>query len=65
LENIFSDTQTSISMSLDDDKSAFRKPLRSAFVFISTESDSFDVALEDLKRIEGVNEIYMLLALMI
>lgn len=32
--------------------------LRRAFVFITTEPDQCDLAVEDLRQIEGVNEIY-------
>ncbi len=34
------------------------KILRRAFVFITTEPDQCDLAVEDLKQIDGVNEIY-------
>ena len=37
----------------------FEKPKRSAFVFITTESDSTNLALEDLKKIDEVTEVYL------
>ena len=35
------------------------KPKRSAFVFITTESDACDVAVEDLRKISEVKEVYL------
>ena len=35
------------------------KPKRSAFVFITTEADASQLALEDLKRITEVKEVYL------
>ncbi len=35
------------------------KPKRSAFVFITAESDSSHVALEDLRKIDEVKEVYL------
>jgi DNA-binding Lrp family transcriptional regulator len=34
------------------------KPLRHAYVFINTEPETYDSALEDIRRIEGVSEVY-------
>ena len=35
-----------------------KKPKRSAFVFITTESDTSNMALEDLRKIREVEEVY-------
>ncbi len=35
------------------------KPKRSAFVFITTESDASRMALEDLRKIDEVKEVYL------
>lgn len=37
----------------------FEKPKRSAFVFITTESDASHLALEDLRKINEVKEVYL------
>lgn len=58
MENVFADLSAQISTNYSERKVVNEKPLRSAFVFITAESDSSDVAFEDLKRIEGVNEVY-------
>lgn len=58
MENVFSDLESSINLESYESENDFRKPLRSAFVFINTEPGSFEVALEDLRQIEGVNEVY-------
>lgn len=59
MENVFSTLDSSIILDSYESKPEVKRPLRSAFVFISTEPDSFDLALEDLKQIEGVNEVYL------
>lgn len=35
-----------------------KKPARNAFVFVTAEPESVKSAFEDLKRIEGVSEVY-------
>ncbi len=41
------------------EKKPFEKPKRSAFIFITAESDESHVALEDLRKIEEVEEVYL------
>jgi DNA-binding Lrp family transcriptional regulator len=57
LENILVDTGVEISSKPQEQQAAALK--RSAFVFITTDSNSGRLALEDLKRIDGVNEVYL------
>jgi len=58
LENVFVDMGTEIS-SQDSSKQNMNKPLRSAFVFITTDSDSSHLALEDLRKIDEIKEVYL------
>ena len=58
LENIFVDVGAEISSKFSEEE-AFRKPKRSAFVFITTDSDASHLALEDLKKIDEVKEVYV------
>ena len=58
MENVFVDVGTEISSKFSEDKSLV-KPKRSAFVFITTESDASYLALEDLKKIDEVKEVYL------
>jgi DNA-binding Lrp family transcriptional regulator len=58
LENVFVDMSAEISKKYSDDET-FNKPKRSAFVFISTESDDSRLALEDLRKIDEVKEVYL------
>jgi len=41
------------------EEETFKKPKRSAFVFITTESDASRLALEDLRKIDEVKEVYL------
>ena len=41
------------------EEEAIAKPKRSAFVFITTESDASHMALEDLRKIAEVKEVYL------
>jgi DNA-binding Lrp family transcriptional regulator len=59
METVFSDLEPTISVESYESKLETRKPLRSAFVFINAEPDSFDLALEDLRQIEGVTEVFL------
>ncbi|MCL1976971.1 MAG: Lrp/AsnC ligand binding domain-containing protein [Candidatus Bathyarchaeota archaeon] len=34
------------------------KPQRHAYVFINTETEAYDSAIDDIRRIEGVSEVY-------
>ena len=58
MENVFVDMGTEISSKYSQE-ATFEKPKRSAFVFITTESDSIDMALEDLRKIDEVKEVYL------
>ena len=41
------------------EKETLGKPERSAFVFITTESESSNLVLEDLRKIDEVKEVYL------
>jgi DNA-binding Lrp family transcriptional regulator len=56
LENILVERGVEISSKPQEDQAAMFK--RSAFVFITTDSASGSLALADLKRIDGVKEVY-------
>ena len=58
MENVFVDMGTEISSKFSEGK-IFEKPKRSAFVFITTESDASYLALEDLRKIDEVKEVYL------
>lgn len=55
MEQVIGDMGATINAS---EPQSVEKPLRSAFVFITAEYGSSDVAFEDLKRIDGVRELY-------
>jgi len=57
LENVFVDERPQISAAVDD--ASFLKQKRSAFVFITTELDESHLALEDLRKLEAVEEVYL------
>jgi len=57
LENVFADLNAQISAVSSEGKK--EKPKRNAFVFITAEPDSSKNAFEDLKKVEGVNEVYL------
>ena len=57
LENVFADLSAPISAVCSEGKKA--KLTRNAFVFITAEPDSGKSAFEDLKKIEGVDEVYL------
>ena len=48
---------TAISSRYSEEK--IEKPKRSAFVFITTESDACHIAVEDLRKIDEVKEVYL------
>lgn len=56
MENKFVKAEKQLRDKFND---VFEKPKRSAFVFITAESDSTNLALEDLKKIEAVTEVYL------
>jgi DNA-binding Lrp family transcriptional regulator len=58
LENVFSTLDLTIDLDSALAEPAITKQLRHAFVFINTESETYDNAIEDLRQIEGVNEVY-------
>ena len=58
LENVFVDTGDEISSNLSEEKN-FEKAKRNAFVFITAESDASHSAIEDLRKIDGVKEVYI------
>lgn len=55
MEEVFAEMDVTINAT---DELRVEKLERSAFVFITAESGSSNVAFEDLKRIEGVRELY-------
>ncbi len=58
MENIFVDMETEISSKYSKQET-FEKPKRSAFVFITADSDDSSLAIEDLRKIEEVKEVYL------
>lgn len=56
MENTFVNVEKQLRDKFND---AFEKPKRSAFVFITAESDSTNLALEDLRKIDAVTEVYL------
>jgi DNA-binding Lrp family transcriptional regulator len=58
LENVFADMGAEVSSKVSE--SVSKKSKRSAFVFITiTESDAGALALEDLRKITEVKEVYL------
>ena len=57
MENVFVDRAATISASASDE--APLKLKRSAFVFITADSESSHIALEDLRRMSEVQEVYL------
>jgi DNA-binding Lrp family transcriptional regulator len=57
LENVFANQRPEISASVED--ASFLKQKRSAFVFITTELDESHLALEDLRKLDAVDEVYL------
>ncbi len=56
MENVFVDlNEVAVTSSVQN----ISKPKRSAFVFITAELDSSGDALEELKKIEEVKEVYL------
>jgi DNA-binding Lrp family transcriptional regulator len=58
LEHVFVDMGTEINGQYTG-KQIFDKTKRSAFVFITAQSESSDIALEDLRKIDEVKEVYL------
>ena len=59
MENVFSDIGPTISTDYSDDKK-LQIHRRHAFIFITAEPDSSKSTLEDLRKVEGVVELYHL-----
>ncbi len=57
MESVFADVRAEISATPSEE--SFLKLKRSAFVFITAESDSSQAALDDLKKIDEVQEVYL------
>ena len=58
MENVFAQIGAEISTDASSEE-PFVKPKRCAFVFISAESGSCKCALENLKKIDAVKEVYL------
>jgi len=58
LENVFADLDIPIS-TISSESEKVQRPKRNAFVFITTEPESSKSAIEDLRKVEGVNEVYI------
>ena len=56
METVLAD-QTTLSAPVSAD--AFLKPKRSAFIFITADSELSRVALDDLRKIGGVEEVFL------
>jgi DNA-binding Lrp family transcriptional regulator len=57
LENVFEPTRIEVTASVDEPVT--QRIRRSAFVFITAESESCHAALEDLRKIDDVDEVYL------
>jgi DNA-binding Lrp family transcriptional regulator len=58
LENVFVDISAEIS-GQNSRIEAATKPKRNAFVFITTDNDDSPLAVDDLRKIDGVKEVYV------
>ena len=58
MENVFADTSGQINTEYSVVE-ALDKPKRSAFVFMTADSDSSLDALQDLRKIDEVEEVYL------
>jgi DNA-binding Lrp family transcriptional regulator len=58
VENAFVDSDASIGIDSPAGVTS-EKFRRSAFVFMTTEADSSQAAMEDLRKIDEVNEVYL------
>lgn len=58
LENVFVDMGTEISSQYSQEQT-LDKSKRSAFVFITTDVDNSHLALEDLRKIDEIKEVYL------
>jgi hypothetical protein len=58
LENFLRDISSEISKKYSEEET-LSKPKRSAFVFITTESNAIRLALEDLRTIDDLKGVYL------
>ena len=58
MENVFAEIGSEINSHYPGEEKIL-KPKRSAFVFITTETDDGHLTLEDLKKIAEVKEVYL------
>ena len=58
LENVLVDMDKGISSQYSSSQ-IMDKPKRSAFVFITTDADNNHTAIEDLKKIDEIKEVYL------
>jgi len=58
LASIFADLGVHIS-AISSESEKVQRPKRNAFVFITTDPESSKVAVEDLRKLEGVKEVYL------
>ena len=58
MENVLVDMGSEISHQYSSNQ-IMDKPKRSAFVFITTDADNSHIALEDLKKIDEIKEVYL------
>jgi DNA-binding Lrp family transcriptional regulator len=59
MENVFSEVSAHITTESSPIVESLFKPKRSAYVFITTEEDSSNNTLKDLRKIEEVQELYL------
>ncbi|MCW3999460.1 MAG: Lrp/AsnC ligand binding domain-containing protein [Candidatus Bathyarchaeota archaeon] len=59
MESVFDNVGAQIDASVMDAQPSLLKLQRSAFVFITAESGSTHAALEDLRKIDAVQEVYL------
>ena len=58
MENVFVDIGAELTSKYSDEETPV-KPKRSAFVFMTTQSDASHLAVKDLKKITEVKEVYL------
>jgi DNA-binding Lrp family transcriptional regulator len=58
LENVFVDMGTEISSQYCSTQ-IMDKPKRSAFIFITTDADNSHTAIDDLRKIDEIKEVYL------
>ncbi|MCW4030362.1 MAG: Lrp/AsnC ligand binding domain-containing protein [Candidatus Bathyarchaeota archaeon] len=58
MENVFAQIGEITTTASAQTEPVLQKPKRCAFIFITAEADSCDGAIEDLRKIEAVEEVY-------